>query len=298
MNTRSLRSLSTVRIGIGVAALASLPMIATPAGSPPAGDTARPTAPKVPHMLKLHGDTLQDDYFWLREKDEPGGPRLPGGRERLHRRGHEADGGRSRRRSTRRCSGRIKETDLSVPYREGGYFYYSRTEEGKQYPIYCRQEGQPGRARGGPARRQRAREGREVHGVGDVEVSDDGNLLAYTTDTTGFREYTLHVKDLRTGQVCPETRRARQLRRVGGGQQDALLRDRGRRQAPLPALPARARDRPAKDALVYEEKDELFRVGVHALAQQGATSSSLGSSHTAERVALPAGRRARPRSSG
>src|SRR4051812_23357956 len=73
MNTRSLRSLSALRfgIGIGVALLASLPMIATPAGSPPAGDTARPTAPKVPHMLKLHDDTLQDEYFWLREKDNP-----------------------------------------------------------------------------------------------------------------------------------------------------------------------------------------------------------------------------------
>src|SRR6478752_4637504 len=75
MNTRTLPSLWTLRIrpgiGIGVAALASLSMIATPAGSPPAGDTAQPTAPKVPHMLKLHDETLQDEYFWLREKDNP-----------------------------------------------------------------------------------------------------------------------------------------------------------------------------------------------------------------------------------
>ena len=93
-----------------------------------------------PHPETVHGETRDDDYFWLREKSEPRGARLPRGRERLHRRGHEADRG-APGALYQEMLGRIKETDLTVPYREGGYCYYSRTEEGKQYPILLPQAG-------------------------------------------------------------------------------------------------------------------------------------------------------------
>ena len=93
--------------------------------------------------------------------------------------------------------GRIKETDVNVPFRKGEYFYFSRTEAGKQYPIWCR--------------RKEVEEvildvnelaaGKEFMDVGALEVSDDGHLLLFSTDDTGYRQYTLHVKDLRTGEI-------------------------------------------------------------------------------------------------
>ena len=99
----------------------------------------------------------------------------------------------------------IKETDVSVPFREGQFWYYSRTEEGAQYPIFCRKTGSaegPDRCSGtGCPRRKRAGGGAGVLALSALAVSDDGNLLTYSFDNKGFRQYTLQVKDLRTGEL-------------------------------------------------------------------------------------------------
>src|SRR5690606_15569405 len=100
--------------------------------------------------------------------------------------------------------GRIKETDLSVPYRRDGWWYYTRTEEGKQYPIHCRRQHSP--TDGEEVVLLALNElavGKSFMALGDMAVSDDGWLLAYSTDETGFRQYTLVIKDLRTGQLLP-----------------------------------------------------------------------------------------------
>src|ERR1700687_1729657 len=101
--------------------------------------------------------------------------------------------------------GRIKETDLSVPYRQGGYVYYSRTEKGKQYPIYCRKKGTLEAPEQVMLDLNEMAKGERFMSVADIEVSDDANLLAYTTDNVGIREYRLPVKDLSTGKDFPET---------------------------------------------------------------------------------------------
>ncbi|MBI3469790.1 MAG: S9 family peptidase, partial [Candidatus Solibacter usitatus] len=101
--------------------------------------------------------------------------------------------------------GRIKQTDLSVPVRHGAYFYYSRTEEGKQYPIQCRRKGNMDAPEEVMLDLNELAKGHKFLGLGGLEVSDDANLLAYSTDTTGYRQYTLHVKDLRTGATLAET---------------------------------------------------------------------------------------------
>src|SRR5229473_2392960 len=100
--------------------------------------------------------------------------------------------------------GRIQETDLSVPYRERGYFYYSRTEEGRQYPIYCRKKGNQDAPEKITLDLNELAKGQKFMALGAYAASDDGNLLAYSTDNTGFRQYTLQVKDLRTGELLPE----------------------------------------------------------------------------------------------
>ncbi len=104
----------------------------------------------------------------------------------------------------------IKETDVSVPYRNRGWFYYVRTIEGSQYPIHCRRlatgttydESQPEAVL---LDVNQLAEGQAFMSVGDMTVSPDGNLLAYSTDNTGFRQYTLHLRDLRTGVDLPDT---------------------------------------------------------------------------------------------
>ena len=159
--------------------------------------------------------------------------------------------------------GRIKQTDLSVPSRIGEYFYYSRTEEGKQYPIMCRRKGHAwaDADEEDPARPQRAGRGPQDLGLGAYVVSDDGNWLAYSTDTTGYRQYSLHIKDLRTGKMLAEN-----IERVGSvvwatdnktvfyTTEDAVSKrsDKFWRHA----VGAAGSD------LLYEEKDELFDVGV------------------------------------
>jgi oligopeptidase B len=100
---------------------------------------------------------------------------------------------------------RIKETDLSVPYRKGRYWYYARTEEGKQYPILARKLGALTSAEEVVLDLNVLARDHAYFAVNAFAVSDDGTLLAYSVDTTGFREYTLHVKDLRRDANGPES---------------------------------------------------------------------------------------------
>ena len=98
----------------------------------------------------------------------------------------------------------IKQTDTNVPYRSGNYFYYSRTEEGKQYPIFCRKKGSIEAPEEIILDLNELAKGQKFMSVGTLNPSDDGNLLAYSTDNTGYRQYTLQIKDLRTGQLFSE----------------------------------------------------------------------------------------------
>src|ERR1043166_4572968 len=155
-----------------------------------------PVARKIPHVTKIHGDRLVDNYYWLRKKDSPAvlaylkaedaytdwfmKPTQPF-QDALYK----------------EMLGRIQETDTSVPFRDGQWFYYRRTEEKKQYPIYCRKLGSTNASEEVTLDLNKLSEGRAFIGLGAYEVSDDGNLLAYSIDTTGFREYTLYMKDFR-----------------------------------------------------------------------------------------------------
>ena len=168
-----------------------------------------PIAAKKPHTTTIHGYTLKDDYFWLREKSNPDVIKYL-----------ESENAYTEQVMTptkalqeslyAEMLGRIKQTDLSVPSRIGEYFYYSRTQEGKQYPYMCRRKGSMDGAEEVLLDLNALAEGHKFLGLGDFTVSDDGNWLAYTTDTTGYRQYTLHVKDLRSGRTLAEN-----IERVG-----------------------------------------------------------------------------------
>lgn len=162
-----------------------------------------PVAARHAHVDTLHGTVRTDDYFWLREKSNPeviayleaenawtkaGLGHTEALQERLYQ----------------EMLGRIKEADYSVPYREGEWWYYTRTEQGKAYPIYARRH----RTVEAPEEiyfdQNTAAAGKKFHALGGMDVSPDGRLLLYLEDTTAFREYTLYVKDLGTGQVIDQ----------------------------------------------------------------------------------------------
>src|SRR5512142_1079419 len=162
-----------------------------------------PVAKKQPHVTDIHGLRLQDDYFWFRDKANPEvrayleaenaytdaimKPTLP-----LQKKLYDE------------LLSRIKETDVNVPYKEGNYFYYSRTETGKQYPFLCRKKGSLEASEELVLDVNKLAEGQTFMSVGGFRVSDDGTLLAYSTDNTGFRQFTLHVKNLKTGELLPD----------------------------------------------------------------------------------------------
>src|SRR4051812_25619086 len=155
--------------------------------------------------------------------------------------------------------GHIKETDRSVPYHDGDYFYYSRTEAGKQYPIYCRRRGDMNAKEEVTLDVNELAKGLKFMALGRYNVSDDGNYLAYTTDSTGYRQYTLHVKDLRAGQLLPE-----KIERVGSV--DWATDNKTLFYSTEDAVTKRSdkffRHTVGSDTsdLVYEDKDELFDV--------------------------------------
>ncbi len=162
-----------------------------------------PVAKKIPKVDTLHGDIRQDDYFWLREKDNSD--------VTAYLRAENAYTGEVMKPTEafqqalyQEMLARIKEDDQSVPYRLRGYHYYSRTEKGKQYPIFCRKAGSLEAPEQVMLDLNQLAEGHPFLALGAATVSDDGRRLAYTTDLTGFRDYTLHVKDLETGALLSD----------------------------------------------------------------------------------------------
>jgi oligopeptidase B len=173
---------------------------------PPAGEAQRqpPSAKRIQKVDTLHGEILRDDYYWLRQKSNPEVRRYLEA-ENAYTEASLAHTAPLRDSIYREMVGRIKETDLTVPWRYQGYWYYSRTEKGKNYPIYCRKKGSLDAPEEVILDQNRLAEGKAFHALGGWDVSPDGNRLLYLEDTTAFRVYTLHVKDLRTGALLPDS---------------------------------------------------------------------------------------------
>ena len=163
-----------------------------------------PTAPKQEHRETRHGSTVIDDYFWLREKSNPKVTQYLEA-ENAYTAAKTKDLQPFTDTLYKEMLGRIKQTDLSVPTMRRGYLYYSRTEEGKQYPIRCRRKGTMEAPEEVLLDLNELGKDKKFVGLGDFVVSDDQNLLAYTLDYSGFRQYALHVKDLRTGKTLADT---------------------------------------------------------------------------------------------
>ncbi len=222
----------------------------TPGAKPPA-------ARKVPKVDVYHGERLVDDYFYMREKTNPDVLAYLEA-ENAHTDAVMKPTAAFQESLYKEMLARIKQTDLSVPYRDGEYWYYSRTEEGKQYPIYCRKQGSLEAAEQIILDVNALAEGEKFMQLGAFTVSDDGNLLAYSTDNTGFRQFKLQVKDLRSGKVLPDAVE-KTVSVVWAADSQTLfytVEDAAKRPYRL----HRHRLGAASDDLLFEEKDEMYRV--------------------------------------
>ena len=182
------------------AMLLSLPV---PVTSHAAEAETPPVAAKHPVTSTLFGDKRVDDYAWLREKENPAVidylkaenaytyavmKPLEGFRDTLYK----------------EMLARIKETDESVPYLNHGYWYYQREVEGMQYPIYCRRKGVMDAPEEVLLDVNELAKGHKFTSLGSFDVSTDSAMLAYSVDFTGYRQYTLHVKNLATGELLAD----------------------------------------------------------------------------------------------
>jgi oligopeptidase B len=218
-----------------------------------------PVARRVPKTDVIHGDIRQDDYHWLRQRDDA--------EVTTHLKAENAFTDAVMAGTVpfqdvlyREILGRIKEDDSTVPYRRDGHLYYSRTEKGKQYPIHCRKAGTPDAPEEVTLDLNQLAEGHAFLALGAYAVSDDGRRLAYSLDYTGARDYMLYVKDLVTGDVLAE--RIDKVSTVAwaadGETLFYVLEDHAKRPYRL----YRHRLGETVDDLVYEEPDELYRLGV------------------------------------
>jgi oligopeptidase B len=247
----------------------------------PAATPRPPVAEKHPREFTLHGQHITDDYAWLRDKQDPRVIHYLEA-ENAYTDSLLRDQQPLREHLYTEMLSRIQQTDLTVPYRKGSWLYYTRTEEGKQYPIHCRKHRDESAPEQVMLDLNRLAEGHTYMALGDFEVSPDERLLAYTTDDNGYRQYRLHVKDLTTGDTLAVTdERVTSLawtadsRTLFYTQEDAVSK-RGNR------LLVRELSQPnpvAQD----EERDERFNVAVE-LSRSGEWLIYTISSHTTSEV--------------
>ena len=231
----------------------------------------------------FHGDRCVDHYDWLQHKDCP---------EVLAY--LEAENGYTdavlklsegfQEKLYQEMLGRIQQTDMSVPYRLRGYFYFTRTEEGKQYPYHYRRREEGARVELLLDLNKLA-EGHGFLGLDAFELSDDNQLLAYSTDTTGFRQFTLCVKDLRTGELLPE--RIERVTSVAWAADNKTLfytiEDETTKRSHRTYRHMLGASNP--DTLLYEETDERFHVEI-GRTRSGGYLLLTSASHTASEVRL------------
>jgi oligopeptidase B len=162
-----------------------------------------PTAKVVPHRLEAHGHVRIDDYYWLRERDNPEVIAYLEA-ENAYTDAVMAHTEELQETLYQEILGRIKQTDLSVPVFDNGYYYYSRTEEGKDYPVYARKQGSLEAAEEVLVDVNQLAEGHGFTSVRSPAVSPDNDLIAFAQDTVGRRFYTIRFKNLTTGELLPD----------------------------------------------------------------------------------------------
>ncbi|MCH8879859.1 MAG: S9 family peptidase [Planctomycetes bacterium] len=218
-----------------------------------------PKAKAVPYELAKHGHVRIDNYYWLKDRENQEVIDYLEA-ENEYTAAMTAHTEKFQKALFKEIKGRIKQTDESVPYKKDGYFYYTRYEDGQQYPFYCRKKGLLEAAEEVMLDANKLAKGHKFMSVRGRQVSADNQILAYAVDTRGRRVYTIHFKNLETGEVLADTipkvtgnmAWANDNRTLFYSKQDPeTLRSYQIFRHVLGAAPS-------ADSLVYEEKDDTF----------------------------------------
>jgi oligopeptidase B len=243
-----------------------------------------PIARREPVEQVLHGDRRVDHYAWLRHKENPEVIAYLEA-ENAYTDALMKPTEAFQEKLYQEMLGRILQTDLSVPYRLRGYLYFTRTEEGKQYALHCRRRDVEGSAEELLLDLNQLAEGHSFLGLDSFEVSEDNHFLAYSLDITGFRQYTLQVKNLRTGETLSEhigrvtsVAWATDNRTLFYTVEDEITKRSHR-------LYRHVLGSAGEDDLLYEESDERFRIEVER-TRSGGYILLTSSSHTTSEVRL------------
>ena len=159
-----------------------------------------PVAKKIPKELSLHGQTRIDNYFWLNQREDSAVVQYLN-EENSYREEVMKPIEELQSKLYDEIIARIKQTDMSVPYRFNEYFYYTRYEEGKEYPIYCRKKGSQEAEEEIMLNVNEMAEGHSFYNVGGISVSPDNKMIAYGVDTLSRRMYDIYIKNLETGET-------------------------------------------------------------------------------------------------
>jgi oligopeptidase B len=163
-----------------------------------------PVAKKIPHELVIHGDIRIDNYFWLNDRENPEVIDYLKA-ENEYTSAMMKDTKKLQKKLYNEIVGRIPQTDISVPYFTNGYFYYTRFEEGKEYPVFCRKKGTLEAAEEIMLNVNEMAKGHEYYQVAAITVSPDNKMIAYGVDTVSRRLYTIYFKNLETGEILSES---------------------------------------------------------------------------------------------
>jgi oligopeptidase B len=217
-----------------------------------------PLAPEIPHEITEAGHTRNDPFFWLREKTNPDVLKY------LQAENRYADAALKRTQKLQatiyhEMRRRIKEDDTSVPQKIGDYYYYSRTETGKQYAVHCRKKGSLDANEEVILDENELAKGQKYFRIGILSVSPDHQLLAYSTDTNGSETYILRIKSLETGELLPDEIRNSSYSFAWANDNKTFFYDQlDDAHRPYKALKHILGTSVNQDATVYEEKDARF----------------------------------------
>lgn len=222
-----------------------------------------PMATQKPKLLSIHGDERNDPFYWLNERENPEVI------EYLHQENQYQEAVMAHLKPFQEelyneIVGRIKQTDMSVPFLLNGYYYITRYEEGKEYPIHTRRAGSMEAPEEIMLDVNLLAEGYEFYSLGGISVSPDNQLLAFGEDTLSRRIYTLKVKDLVTGKLLPD-----EIQNTEGSvtwandNQTFFYTSKDETLRPHQIWKHKIGTPASSDQLVYEEKDETFRTFVY-----------------------------------
>ena len=246
-----------------------------------------PVTEKKPKVTEVNGDRLMDNYFWLREKTNAAViAHLEA--ENAYTDAMMKPTEALQTKLYNEILSHIKQTDVNVPYRWGDYFYYSRTKEGLQYPILCRKHNNLDAAEEIVLDVNELAKGQKFMSLGAFVPSDDGNLLAYSTDNTGYRQYTLQVKNLKTGELMPE--KIERVDSLAWATDNKTIfyvtEDAVTKRSDKLFRHVLGSD---KTDLIYEEKDELFDIGTGRTRDNAVIILEAFSKTSTETRYIPAG---------